>query len=273
MSLWYSRHSDNVSALVTPTLQTGTINVLRPITRLIDRDPATATKTTSTGDSRWLWSYPAPQRIDGLWLPMYNSPAGTALRLEGHTSNSWASPLVSVSVTVPPYGGDLPRGLFFNVTAHPAYSDSGLQYWSLLVPNAGIITALGEAFLSRQLRTTRNLLIGIERPRGRRVTRHERADGGSFRYDRGTDTFEARGRVNVNAEEYADYLALFEDARGSFYPFAVVLNPEQATPEGYVMQWVGDFAPANTDVPGPTLDGQRESIPITWQMVPRGRAL
>lgn len=274
MSLWYARRSDNVAGLVTPTPFAGTtINALYPLTRLIDRDPATAAKSSSTGDFRIVWDFTAPQAVAAVWIPIHNAPAGIVMRFEGHTSSAWSTPTVSRNYTVPAYGGDLPRGVFINLTIDPGWSASGLRFWSLFVPNVGLITALGEVFLASQLRTTRNLLIGIQRPRGRVVTMHERNDGGFFKYDRGSNTFMALGRVNVGADEFADYLAIHEDARGSLYPFAVVLNPEQPTPEGYVMQWLGEFNPTNLDVPGPNLTGQRDSVDLTWQMVPRGRAL
>ena len=262
-----------MAATVTPTAHTGTFNANFPLTRLYDRDPATAAKTTSTGDCRILWDFGAAQRVDAVWIPIHNAVAGTILRFEGHTANTWAPPTVSATHTVQAYGGDLPRGVYIDVTAAVGYTTTGFRYWSLFVPNAGIITALGEIFISSRKRTTRNLLIGLQRPRDRRVTMHERADGGYFKYDRGTDAFTVEGRVIPRTDaEYADYLTLFEDVRGPLYPFPIVLEPWASVPEGRLMQWVGGFRQVNKSgrVSIPTTI---EELSFTWQMVPRGRAL
>ena len=270
MSLWYARPSKNVAALVTPTLNTGTINALYPITRLIDNDPATATKTTSTGDSRWLWSFAGAQRIDGFWLPMYKAAAGTVIRFEGHTSDLWTAPDISRSLTVPAFRGSgsraLPRGLFIDVRTDPNYTTVGKQYWSLFVPNAGIITALGEAFLASEIETVRHFQYGLNRPRSRNLAQHARADGGWFTYSRGTDAFRWSGSVLAGSTEYDAYLELHEDCDGGRLPFAVVFDSHLANPEGFLMQWASGFG-ARADF------FAHDLVQMEWQMVPRGRAL
>jgi hypothetical protein len=265
--LIYARPSDDVAAAVTPTLKTGTINALYPITRLIAGDPKLAAKTTSTGDSRWLWTFNDPQRVDAVWLPMYNSPPGTVLRWEGHTADDWSSPTVSVSVTVPAYGGDLPRGLFFDVTADPDYDEAGLEYWSLFVPNGSLITALAGIFISARKRTGINLEHGVARPRMRLVTAHERADGDLFIYDRGQNLLSIRGRlITDTAAGYDDYLLLHEDCRGPLYPFPVVIDGHHATPEGLLVRWMNGYEAQFAGVAD-------DFVNVEWQMVPRGRAL
>jgi len=266
--LVYARRTDNVAAAVTPVVFSGTtMNALYPLTRAIDLDPATAAKSSSTGDFRIVWDFTAAQRVDAVWIPMWNALAGVVARFEGHTSNTWGAPTVSRNYTVPAYGGDMPRGAFFDITAAAGYSTSGLRYWSLFVPNTAIITAIGEVFISSQKRTVKNLLVGVSRPRDRRVIRHPRQDGGLFQYDRGSDTFSIEGRVIVNGDDYSDYLALHEDARGSVYPFPVVIEPDATVPEGYLVQWVGGFRQTNRSAPN------IEELSFSWQMVYRGRAL
>lgn len=264
--LLYTHPSDNVGSLVTPVVFAGTtMNALYPLTRLVDKDPATTAKSSTTGDYRIVWDYTTPQRIDGVWIPMYNWPAGVIPRFEGHTSNTWAGPTVSRSRTTPAYRGDLPRGLFFDIRTDPAYTTTGLQFWSLFVPNAGLITAIGDVYPFRIVRETVNVLAPLDEAVGRRVTMHPRNDGGYFKYDRGTDTYVASGRVLCDDDAYADYDGLHADAKGVFSPFGIVLNPDDATPEGRIVQWPGDFVTSK-------IEGHR-GAGVTWQMVPRGRAL
>lgn len=273
--LIYARASDNVAALVTPTAFAGTtINAMYPLTRLIDKDPATAAKSTTTGDFRIVWDFTGTQRVDAVWVPIHNAPAGISMRFEGHASSSWASPTVSATYTVPAYGGDLPRGVYIDITAAGGYSATGLRFWSLFVPNVGIVTAIGEIFIGSVKRTTRNLLVGVTRTRDRRVTMHQRHDGGYFKYDRGSDVWAADGRVIPTTDaEFSDYLTLCEDARGVLYPFPIVLEAHTAVPEGHLVQWLGGFRQVNrSGRPGGPVD-TIEELSFTWQMVPRGRAL
>lgn len=264
--LIYARRSWNVAAVGALTQQDGSTNALFPVARAVDRDPATATKSTSTDDYALQWDWTTPQRVDAVWIPMYNMPAGTVVHFQLNAAASWAGPTVDGTVVVPAYGGDLPRGLFLNLTGVAGYSVGGFRYGRLYVPNPSQITAIGEIFIASQIGTLPNLLIGVTRPRGRVLTKHERNDGGYFQYDRGQNTWKANGGVYTDAAEYADYLAIFEDARGSFYPFAIVLHVDEANPEGYVVQWEGEFTPKN-------MFTDHEELSFTWSMVPRGRAL
>lgn len=265
-ALVYAWDTDNVAAAVTPTVHTGTINANFPLSRLYDRDPATAAKTTSTGDCRILWDYTAAQRVDAIWIPIHNAVAGTVIRFEGHTANLWTTPTVSATYTVPAYGGDLPRGVYIDVTTAAGYTTTGFRYWSLFVPNTGIITALGEIFISSRKRTTVNVLQGFRKPRGRLVSHHKRSDGGFFQYDRGVNEVSFSGSIRANSTHYADYLAIFEQAKGSFRAFPIVIDAHEAVPEGFLVQWIGGFDVTEAHI---TLT----SIAFTWQMVPRGRAL
>lgn len=266
-----ARSSWNVAATGALTQQDGVANALYPVSRAVDRDPATATKSTTTDDYALQWDWTLPQRVDGVWIPMYNMPAGTVVHFQLDAGASWAgspatAPTVDATVTVPAYGGDLPRGLFLNITEAAGYSASGFRYGRLYVPNPSQVTAIGEIFIASQIATVPNILIGATRPRGRAVTMHQRNDGGYFKYDRGHGTWQVNGRVYTDADEFADYLAIFEDARGSLYPFAIVINVDEANPEGYVVQWEGEFSPSNMFI-------DQEELSFTWQMVPRGRAL
>lgn len=264
--LIYARRSWNVAAAGSLTQQDGTTNALYPVSRAVDRDPATATKSTSTDDYALQWDWASAQPVQGVWIPMYNMPAGTVVHFQMDAAAAWGSPTVDATVVVPAYGGDLPRGLFLNITEAAGYSVSGFRYGRLYVPNPSQVTAIGEIFIASQIATVPNILIGATRPRGRAVTMHQRNDGGSFKYDRGHGTWKVNGQVYADADEFDDYLAIFEDARGSLYPFAIVLHVDEATPEGYVVQWDGEFSPSNMFI-------DQEDLSFTWAMVPRGRAL
>lgn len=262
-NLLYSLPSDNVAALVTPTVVTGTINSAFPLTRLYDLDPATHVKTTGTGDFRLQWDFTTAQRIDAIWIPMYNMPAGNIPRFEGSASASWGSPTLSASRTVPAYLGGLPRGLFIDLRHVTGYSTSGFRYWSLIIPNPSQITAIGEAFLSKSLRNTRNYAQGLSTTRSRVAYFHPREDDGMFVNDRHTDRFNLAGSVVVDTRDSA-INDLWSDCLGGVLPFPIVLHPEDSVPEGHYVRWMGEWTHQNNE-------GTIGSVSLPLSMVGRGR--
>jgi hypothetical protein len=267
--LVYGHPSDNVLRLGGGTLtqSTGTTDPLYPVTNAIDDDPANPTYSTGTGDYALQWAFGGATRVDLVWIPMHNFPAGTVIRFEGNNGAAWGAPTLSKTYTVLPYRGDMPRGIFLDLTTVAGYTTSGFTHWRLFVPNPGKITGVGEVYGISTKRTTRNLFRGVQRPRIRTRIRHPRADGGWFRYDRGTVPRPIQGEVRANTTVYAAYLALWEDCTdgGDFY-FPVVLDSHLDDPEGLVMLWESDISPTN-------VHAVHEMLEVVWSEAPRGRAL
>lgn len=248
----------------TVTQETGITNSLYPVSRAVDGDPARATKSTSTGDYALQWDFGTAQPVGFALIPMYGIPAGTVVQFQLNSSASWPG-AINVSVTVPAFRGDLPRGLFFDTQAEGG--ESGYRYARLFVPNPGRISAIGDIWIANALLRTRNLFQGLEEYRDRVVTTTPRNDGGAFKYDRGTDIYEPHSAVVSDDDAvFADYEELFHEVRGVYRPFPVVLRPTDPVPEGLYMEWRGGHRIKQTD-------GDVRSLQVSWAMVPRGRAL
>ena len=271
IALLYSKPSSNVAVTgdvtgnVELSLVTGTENPYYPLARLIDLDPATSFKTNTSGDCRVQWRYfNGAQRVDAMFIPMYNMPAGTVIRIEGNSAASWGSPAFSTTYTVPAYEGGIPRGIFVNVTEASGYSPSGYTYWSLYIPNTGSPIALGEVHLSSLLEEARHLEDSPEEIRAQLVIEHEREDGGRFVYQRGIQAYVFSGSVEVPLTELADYRALWADTYDGYYPFFVVVHVWEDQPEGFMMLWKGNFQTRH-------VLGDRYTLTIQWITMSRGR--
>lgn len=262
------RPSDNVatSGAAWAEFSGTTINVNYPLTRLDLQDPAKGTKSTTTGDFRIVKDFGSAQRIDAVWIPKHNVPAGGTIKIEGHTSNTWGAPACTISYTVPTYLGGLPIGVFVDVRQATGYSTGGFQYWSIYVVNPSQATALTCPILCASLTNLPNLFRGITRPRNRLTVTNLSDDGGEYTYDLGEQGWSVAGQVRAGLTAYAAYLDLWGDCRDNVRQFAVVLDTHLAQPEGFVVKWQGGFSPTNTQK-------SREMLQITWRQRNRGGAL
>lgn len=147
--------SDNLADGVTPTLSTGSADASYPVTNVTDGDVTTPFKASAGGDVRIVFSLGSAQRVDGVFVPMSNIPAGlSGLKWQGHTSDSWSSPDVSVDLTMPAYfslGPDLdavPESLGKDFRSLYSVAGRTKAFWSLLIPGYGdspeTIAAIGE---------------------------------------------------------------------------------------------------------------------------------
>ena len=264
VNLLYSKPSDLVTSLATVALKTGTPNTVYPISRLTDGDPATHFKTLNTDDVRVTFHFSGAQRLDGVWIPMYNWPAGTVVKFEGNTADSWPGTF-SVSVTVPEFLGDMPRGLFINLFDAVGYSATGFEWWSLLAVNPGQVTSIGEVYLSQNVQGARHLENDVSENRARTVAVNQREDGNTFRDDRGTDQLVFEGSVSVPWAEMKVLRSLWGSVHGEFTPFPIVFEVYEDQPEGVIVRWVSPWR--STWDPSET----KFKIDLVFDMVIRGR--
>ncbi len=266
---YYAKPSENAAlATYTPTvtLQTATVNPRYPLSRLTDLDPATHFKCLAASDARIVFAYAGAQPIEAVWIPMHNIPAGTVIRWEGHTSNAWGSPAFSKSFTVPTWFGDLPRGLFINLTTAAGFSAGGFQYNSLFVPNISKPLSIGELFPAVVLRGITHLeyFSQVQQVRTRALIQTPREDGGYFQYDKGRDLYLCKGDVTVRKAMLDLYETLNADSHDGYYGIPVVINVYDTTPEGFYVRWASGFAP--------TFKGADQyTLSLAWEMKGRGR--
>ena len=122
-----------------------------PLANIKDNDVALPYKAGGVGAVRIIFDCGAPVLVDEMCLPMYNIPAATSnVKWQGHTSNSWGAPDVSVTLVIPTYATlrtgmtPIPESIRADVAAvYPLTANRTKQWWSLDVPSIGVALAIG----------------------------------------------------------------------------------------------------------------------------------
>lgn len=240
--LIYTLPAENVANNATIVLALGTADVENPLIHLTDGDPAVAFITTDSLGIEVTLDFGSPQRVDLCCIPMHGIPAGTAVKLQGNDTDTWATPDVDGSIIIDPFkGSGFPEVAFLDVTGVTGgvtgYTVGGERWWRLLVPSHGGITKVGDF----QLWTTKRTLAthvswGFERNGRRHVASHTRVDGGLHVYDYQTELRALRGQIPAESADHDLLEALHDAAFGSFKPFLVqgALSHDAGTEAMYV---------------------------------------
>lgn len=162
-ALLIGRYAVNVAGLAdTVTASAGDADF--PASYLYDGNVAKPAKlTTTTGD--WVFDFGAAQRIDLVAFGPHNLTAGlTNVLFQGNATDSWGSPTLSATITIPAYFED---GQSVNpwkdLTGVAGYTSAGFRYWRLRVGTAnGAPIAIGEVALYSEITSLRNFRIGVE---------------------------------------------------------------------------------------------------------------
>lgn len=144
--------SENLALTATVSLGAGAASASHPLANIRDGLVTLPFIANAAGAVRIVFDCGSAVQVDGMFLPMANIPGATAdVKWQGHTSNSWGAPDVSVDVTIPAFaslGPDLlplPDSPWANVIAeYPTAADRTKRWWSLSVPSLASALAIGE---------------------------------------------------------------------------------------------------------------------------------
>jgi hypothetical protein len=249
----YTRPSDQVADDATITIHTGTDpgdDNYGPDT-LVDQNPAKLAKIDST-DGAWLWTYAAPQRIDIAAFIHGTFEQSCELRLQGHTSNVWTSPLFDAEIDVYEWlgagVGRWPRNTWLDLTQHPDYSATGFQYWRLVCTGNSQNIQLGQVVFSPVKRLMDpDLQWSFVRTIRNRSIMNETAYGSKTIYARRTPQFLLQGDQRMTEAFYNDQLIHNHDASGTALPWLLIpkrpITPDLETvdeAEAFYVRWVED---------------------------------
>ncbi len=235
MGFRYHLPSDRITA-GSWSLTTGTARTLYPLTALDDADPSApfwANETTV----RLVRDFGTATRVDSVYLINHNFTNAATVKVQMHTANSWASPDLSVTLTIPAAHAD-GFGVNLNVdlasiTTHFSASDRTKRYLSIVntVANAATVY-IGEVLLfSSQRDVDRSLRFspGVSLLRQRLTSGTSSKRGVSTVYDYGSVERRISGVLPVSSTEFDELRTLEDDARGAARPFVVVVSPADAT--------------------------------------------
>ena len=224
----YMRPTDRITAGAW-TL-TGTARAGYPVTALDDGDPSAP--VWITGNSIVLVrNMTAPTLVDGVTIHAHTLVNASVLKVQMHTADSWATPDVDITVTIPTaYRDGFSLDLFVNVKAlYPVAANRTKQYLRVINTVANPVTvAIGEIAIWGAQRTfSRTFSVNGLVPQDieHLATKSTSKRGVSTVYDMGTKERRWTGVVMATQADLEDLLAWREDARGIVKPSVFVFQP------------------------------------------------
>lgn len=220
-NLVYCHASDNLIAGVVPSVNTGTVLTAYPATNATDGAPAVPTKFSTTSGSL-VFNLGTAQRVDLVAVVGHNIDA--TLTIQGHTSNAWTSPAVSVVLPVTTIEGDGSRpNRWVDLTAVLSAGARTLQYWRLLIATNPTGPSLGEVWLAgtkRQLAT--NISWGFAERDAMPDVVHETDAGVRFAYSHGVRVRRLDAELDATDAVSTALRAWWLNARGRSRSFLVL---------------------------------------------------
>ena len=230
-SLLYALHADNVTPNATITATTE--NASYPATNLQDRIFAKVAKLTGT-TGNFVFDFGAAQRVDVIAFGPHNLTAALAgVKIQANATNSWATPTMDVTLTVPSYHEDgQSANVWKDITGESGYDTGGFRYWRLVFGTANAANiAIGEVWLIAQKRTlAKNLLwggqFGITLADAHPVIEHRTESGVPLIYDRGYKVRQILGSLRTSQTGMTELLSWHRSLRGRVYPTFIVPNSD-----------------------------------------------
>jgi hypothetical protein len=194
-----------------------------PATYVHDLNPARPAKLTGSSGT-FVWNFGATTRIDWVTFGPHNLAGGTAT-IQANGTDSWGSPSLSQSMTIPANFRDLQsRHPWIDLTDKAGYTTNGYQYWRLSVATTGAPVAIGEVWLAGRKRLISNVMAGVVNRRMRPLVEHRTDYGISTVYDLGVLQRMVEGVWFRPESEQSDLTDLWHDASGRAAMFPVVTD-------------------------------------------------
>jgi hypothetical protein len=224
ISVKYGRASDNVAPNATSITAT-TEDSEYPAENAIDLDPGKPAKLTGTTGS-FVFDFGAAQRMDHVAIIHHNLTAGLgSVKFQCNSSNSWGSPTVDATLTVPSdWEDNYPVSFHKDLTGVSGYSSGGFRYARLNFGSANdAAIALGEIVILSQARTLSIVRPDVTTSEQRPLIEHGTDYEIATIYDRGTPvrTFSAEVLNNGTTSTIDSW---YRDVKGRVLPFLFIPN-------------------------------------------------
>jgi hypothetical protein len=263
----YATWTDNVAPNATVVaVGTGTVDPAYPATNINNQVLALPAKLLTTTGS-WTFTFAAQQRVDLVAIPHHNLTAGLEVRIQGNATDSWGSPSLNTTITIPAYRGDgFPPGAWKDLTGVSGYTTNGYQYWRLIVVGVNAANvAISELYLVAQKRTLNpNINWGVQFNESRPIIENRSDFGVATIYDLGVTFRKITGDVDTNDAGLAALRTLYQDCRGRARQFCLI--PDESLNDAWIVRWS-----AGLDMTLVQID--RNTIPLAFDEVSRGLVL
>jgi hypothetical protein len=200
-----------------------------PPSLLGNKNPAHPAKLTTT--SGWfLFTFTAAQILAMVALIQHNLDAGLAVYLQANSSDSWASPPLSVAFTIPAIRADNFRwNVYLDLSA---VSPRTYKYWRVYVSGTNSYNvAIGEVLLIATKRTlSPNIEASFTRELNHPVIEHKTDANVPTIYDLGIQWETIHATIKNTETGADDQETLFRSAGGRSQPFLFIQDPGTTEP-------------------------------------------
>lgn len=222
----HARASDNVAPDATLSQSVGAVETAYPLTALIDGTFGKPCKWTGlTGDV--IFDHGAPVTIALVAFGPHNLTAGLGgVKLQRNATNSWGSPSLDTTITIPPYRADgTSNNPWKDLTAVAGYG--AYRYTRLHISTAnGAAIQIGEVWLVTAKRALdRNFQIGFNEETIAKGLEHRTEFGVVKTYGLGVSYRMLRMPVRGTDDDRDDLVTWYLDARGRRDVVLVVPDP------------------------------------------------
>lgn len=263
MGLIYAKPSDNListASVITPSTEATGYEV----ENLYDGNPAKPWKMTAT-TGNVVFDFGSATNIDLVAIVHHNLTAGLEVRIQGNASDSWGSPTLNQTITIPAYDADsYPVNPWIDLSA----LSNSFRYWRLVVVGTNSANvAIGELWLigTKRTLTARNLRYGFTDGIARPLIEHTTDYGVSTIYDLGCKMRSIAGELIVEATDLALVRAWWNDCHGRALPTLLILD--DTVNECLMVRWREMARSDQRSWPTAT------SIPVAFSEVSRGLVL
>ena len=224
----YARPSDLIGAAEALSSSGAAVDDGYPLGNLHDGDPINPCRFTGTAATRIVWDHGSAISIDALMIVLYTFAAGTVLKVEANTADSWVAPAYSKNVTVPAWPDLLPQNITVDLRG-TLMDTTGCRYRSLYIPAQSANHGIGEILWIPALRATGRR---CQYPVKRGDVRRAQVNSTSYGVDHVNEKLVRQRRLLPNFPQATDsdrdaFLALHRDAQGSKKGWPLILDPDE----------------------------------------------
>lgn len=263
MSLLYALPSDNLTStasVITPSTEATGYEV----ENLYDGNPAKPWKMTAT-TGNVVFDFGAATNIDLVAIIHHNLTAALEVRIQGNATDSWGSPTLNQTITIPAYDADdFPVNPWVDLSA----LSNSFRYWRLVVvgTNAANV-AIGELWLigTKRTLTAGHLRYGLVQSVTRPLIEHVTDYGVSTIYDLGAKVRWLSGEIFATTTQLSELRTWWDDCHGRALPTLIIFD--DAVNDCHLVRWREMGRTDQRNWPGASI------VPVAFSEISRGLVL
>lgn len=237
---YYFRPSDNVAPNATVTTS-GTEDTSYPLTNLADltyAKLAAPAKLTGTSGA-FILDFGSAQRVDYVVL-WHNFDASLAVAVQMNATNSWATPTVTTSPTIPAKRADgYTKKVGVDLRSVSGYSTGGFRYLRINVSGTNSVpVGLKVLAFSSVRQLSRGFLLGLEDIEQQTSIQMQTDARVPWAYDLSSAPRGLRGKSILSDTDAESVREWFRACAGSVKPTVVVPYPSGT--DAWIVRWASD---------------------------------